>query len=213
VLFKLRGRVGAVNAAARTLVVGGLDIDTTAVPQAPALSVGQTVRVLLQRAAPGNVWQATAVELSVNRLPDRAVAELDGRITSFVSVREFSIDGFAVVTTDTTQFPGGTAGIVLGAKVEAKGSARDGVLTAARVSLESDDDEDDEAFELSGSISALDTTAKTFVIRGVTVNYAATLRFEGGLAADLPRARSAEVKGKLSADGTRLDATSIHMAF
>jgi hypothetical protein len=209
-LFKLRGPVSAADPAARTLVIGGQTIDYGGVANAPAIVVDQTLRVLLQTVPRGTTWTATVVEVGVNLLPDRAVAEIEGRITSFVSVRQFAVDGFAVETSAATQFPDGTAGLLLGARVEAEGSTSNGVLSARKVVLKNDDDSN-EAFELSGSLSALDTVAKTFVVRGVTVSYANTQRFEGGLESDLPRARRAEVRGSLSSDGTRLEASSIHM--
>jgi hypothetical protein len=206
--YKLRGRVSAVNAD-KTLVIGGQTIDTSGVVGAPAAAVGQTLRVLLQTTQSGTAWVATAVDISLTALPDRTTAEIEGRISEFTSTRRFAVDGIAVETSDTTVFTDGTVGLVLGAKVEVKGSSRDGVLIATRVGLK--DDNETEPFELSGALTGLDTAAKTFVIRGITVSYAGTQRFEGGREADLPRAKRAEVRGALSSDGTRLNASFVHM--
>jgi len=62
---------------------------------------------------------------------------------------------------------------------------------------------------LNGTISALNTTAKTFVVRGVTVHYSATTRFDDGTEASLANGRQVDVKGTLSADGMRVEASRI----
>lgn len=216
-LFKLRGRMTSLDEAAQTFVIGGQTIAYGAVTPLPALKSGQTIRVLLNKTSAGAAWTATAVEVGITQLPDRPTAEVEGRVTAFVSLSQFEVDGIAVLTSGTTQFPDGTAGIVLGAHVEIKGSLSGGNLIASKVSVDDDDDEETEPFEISGAITNLDTTAKTFVLngssggRGITVSYANTVVFEGGNAADLARARRAEVRGTLSSDGTRLEARSIHM--
>ena len=64
-----------------------------------------------------------------------------------------------------------------------------------------------EGFELHGAITAIDTTAKTFVLRGVTVSYGgANVDFRKGTAAQLAVGVQLEVRGTLSADGTMLQA-------
>ena len=69
----------------------------------------------------------------------------------------------------------------------------------------------DRGIELHGAISGLDATAKTFVLRSVTVSYASTVMYQGVVEADLagPKAAKVEVKGPMSADGTTLNAMLI----
>jgi len=62
---------------------------------------------------------------------------------------------------------------------------------------------------IAGPIVSLDTVAKTFVVREVTVSYAGEVDFRDGTAADLAVGRKVEVRGKLSTDGTRLQAERI----
>ena len=213
--FKLRGRISSLDETAQTFVIGGQTIAYGAATPLPALRPGLTLRVLLDKTMTGTVWTATAVEIGVTQLADRPTAEVEGRVTAFVSIGQFEVDGIAVQTSGSTLFPNGSAGIVLGAHVDAKGSLSAGILIASKVSVEADDEA--EPFEISGAIANLDSAAKTFVLngssggRGITVSYANTVVFEGGSAADLARAKRAEVKGTLSSDGTRLDARSIHL--
>jgi hypothetical protein len=85
------------------------------------------------------------------------------------------------------------------------------VLVATKVELEDmHKNEDRNRNELHGPISNLDTTAKTFVVRGVTVHYdSATTVFKDGVEADLANGKEVEVKGTLTADGTSVQAASI----
>ena len=99
---------------------------------------------------------------------------------------------------------------MLGARVEIKGSAVNGVIIATRVSIETEHDRELAGFELHGTISAFNATAKTFTLRGVTVNFGgASVEFRKGVVADLANGRKIEVKGVRSADGTTLVATRI----
>ena len=83
------------------------------------------------------------------------------------------------------------------------------MLVATRVKVDHEDQGGDEEFEVDGRIVSLDTVAKTFVVREVTVSYAGEVDFRDGTAADLAVGRNVEVRGKLSADGTRLQAERI----
>ena len=67
-----------------------------------------------------------------------------------------------------------------------------------------------EGFELHGAFTAIDTTAQTFVLRGITVAYGGGgVDFRKGTAAQLAVGVQVEVRGMLSADGTMLQATRI----
>lgn len=65
--------------------------------------------------------------------------------------------------------------------------------------------------EVEGRISALDTSARTVVLRGVTVSHAGNVSYVVGSAADLALNRQVVVKGHLAADRSHVDATSIHI--
>ena len=144
------------------------------------------------------------------RLADGRSAEVDGRISAFTSLARFSVDGVAV-DASAAAFPNGSNGVVLGARVEVEGLASGGVLVATAVKFEADDRGGNEPFELHGTISAADAINRSFVVRGITVNYTNATRFDSSTAADIANGRAVEVHGTLSTDGTMLVATSIHV--
>jgi hypothetical protein len=210
-LYKLRGVVSALSVADKTITVGGQLISyagVAVIDPATTLVAGTTVRVTLQTTRVGNAWVATSLMTGIGRVADRETAEVDGRIGAFTSTTQFVVNGITVDASAAT-FPNGSAGIVLGARVEVEGSIRNGVLVAQRVKLEGDDEA--AGFELQGTISAPDPGNMTFVVRGVTVVYSSTTRFDSGTAADIVAGRKVEVRGMLSVNGTRLAATSIHV--
>ena len=123
-----------------------------------------------------------------------------------VSATSFSVNG-TPVDARNARFEG--AAVALGARVEVEGTLRGGVLVAREVKVEDENDEEDEEFEVEGSIVVIDRVARTFVVREVTVSYAGGVDFRGGTAADLAVGVKVEARGRLSADGTRLDAERI----
>jgi hypothetical protein len=213
-VFKLRGVVANLDATAKTFTIGGATIDFSGVASPPAnLANGRTVRVQLQttKNASGQ-WVAIAIRVPQVEMEDqdRDEAEVQGTITDFTSTTSFKVNGLPVDATNA-QFPDGTAGVMLGAMVEVEGAVVNGVLVATKVELENMHRNDDRnKNELFGTISNLDTTAKTFMVRGVTVTYVSgTTVFKGGVEADLANGKQVEVKGTLSADGTSVQATLI----
>ena len=208
-VFKLRGIVAELNAGAKTFKIGGALIDFSAIAAAnlpPNFANGLRVRVRLNTAKNSSgAWVATAIRAEQREMEDKDEAEVEGIITAFTSTASFSVNGLPVNASNAA-FPDGTAGVVLGARVEVEGAIVNGVLVASKVELEDDKNEDN---ELNGTISALNTVAKTFVVRGVTVHYSATTRFDDGSEANLANGRQVEVKGTLSADGMRVEASRI----
>ena len=123
-------------------------------------------------------WVASAIRAEQREMEDKDEAEVEGVITAFTSTASFSVNGLPVDASKAA-FPDGTAGVVLGARVEVEGAIANGVLVATKVELEDEnDDKNKDRNELNGTISALNTPAKTFVVRGVTVHYSATTVFE-----------------------------------
>ena len=120
---------------------------------------------------------------------DRDEAEVEGIITAFTSTALFSVNGLPV-NAGAIVVP---AGVKLGARVEVEGSIVNGVLVAKKVELE--DGGDAAKFELHGTLSLLDTTAKTFVLRGVKVNYGSATFSIGVTALSLANGLNLEVKG------------------
>ena len=208
--YKLRGPVSAVDSAAAVLTIGGQRIDYSRVPAGdlPNAVVGMIVRARLQPAPVSGGWIAVALPSGVPQLPDRAEATLEGRISAWTSSRQFSVNGVPVDAT-AARFPNGAGGVVLGARVSVEGRSVAGVLQASTVDAEGDEGSGNSNFELHGTIDAIDTAAKTFRLRGLTVDYSATVEYEGGTAADLAVGRGVEVEGTLSSDGTGIRARQI----
>jgi uncharacterized protein DUF5666 len=212
-VFKLRGVVANLDTTAKTFMIGGALIDYSGVAPASLpsnFSNGLGVRVLLQTAKnAGGQWVAIAIRADKRQVEDRDEAEVEGTITDFTSTASFSVNGLPVDASKAA-FPDGTAGIVKGAEVEVEGAIVNGVLVASKVELEDERRGDERMLnELHGPISGLNTQAKTFVVRGVTVHYGATTMFQGGAEGDLADGKTVEVKGTLSAGGTMVEAALI----
>ena len=172
------------------------------------LAAGEIVRLKLRTTAVGGVWTATELRLDGLRLPDRDTVEIEGRVSAFTSAQRFSVDG-SVVDASGASFSGGA--VALGVRVEVEGRSSSGMIVARRVVVDAQDGGGSEAIELKGRITALDTVASTFVLRGVSVSYASNPRYVVGSAADLALNRQLNVKGRLAADGRTLVATTIHL--
>jgi hypothetical protein len=209
--FKLRGLVEALDAAGHTFRIGAATVDyASATDVTPQLANGARVRVTLQTAMVAGQWIATRVDNGEREREDHGEAEMTGLVTAWTSATRFSLDG-VVVDARSASFPDGQAGVVLGARVEAQGAIVGGVLVATRVHVEDEEQEHErgEDYELHGAITAVDAPARTFTLRGIVVAYSDTTQWRGlsdrGLAVDV----NVEVKGNLSADGARLEATRI----
>ena len=206
--YKLRGVVASVDTVAKTFRIGSELISYANFPQANFVN-GDVVRVRLQTTKVAGAWVLTDMRGGAPRPVDRRDAELEGVITAWTSAKSFDIGGVHV-DANAAAFPDGTTGVVLGARVEVEGAIAAGVLTATKVELaDSRGGGAARMFELHGAMSALDTTAHTFVLRGVTVNYGGSVTFKGGAVADLANGKNVEVKGTLSADRSKLDAKTI----
>jgi Domain of unknown function (DUF5666) len=213
--FKLRGVVSGIDKTAHTFKIGSgsetISYDGIKATVPATLDNGLLVRVRLDKAQVAGNWIATNITSGVRKLDDHDDAEVEGTITAstFAADKKFSVNGLAVDATNAL-FPNGTDGIVMGARVEVKGSSVNGVIVATRVSIETEHDRELLGFELHGTISAFDGGAKTFVLRGMTVSFGGSgVEFSKGAVTDLANDRKVEVRGTRSSDGTTLVATRI----
>lgn len=217
--YKLRGTVAALDPSAKTFRIGGATIsyaslDSTLVPA--TLADGVLLRVTLATTpldAAAGLWQATSLGLrgAAATVASGTATEVRGAITAFTSATAFSIDGL-VVDASGASFPDGSSGIVLGARVEVHGTVNaSGVLVATTVEPATADRSAgrDRHFELHGAITAVDTTAQTFTLRGVTVSYAGSVDYVGGSAAALVVGARVEVRGGVGSTRTLVQATRI----
>ena len=208
--FRIRGIVSSLDVAAKTFAIGGATISYAGVVPAPsALADGARVKVRLATTPVAGVWIATRVSDGSHRPDDADEVELEGTITAFTSVTSFSVNGIPVDASHAV-LKAGSPVPALGLRIEVKGSAVDGVVVATRLSVEHEDEHENEEIELHGAIASIDTTAKTFVLRGVTVSYAgARVDYRDGSEALLAAGVKVEVRGELAADGKTVNAERI----
>jgi hypothetical protein len=210
--YRLSGRVSALDTATQTFAIGSLVVSYASANVRVTLVPGTAVRVRLQTNPSSGTRTAVRVQGldAVSNLPrDIGEAEIEGTITAFTSLNSFSVNGVTLITNANTSFPDGTTGLVLGARVEVKGSISGGVFTATRVSREDRSEIEAVENELYGTISALNISAKTFGVRGITVDYSGNVEFRNGVVANLVNGRSVEVKGRINASSANLVATRI----
>lgn len=210
--YRLRGAIAALDTTAKTFTINGqlISYASLATASVPAgLANGQIVRVRLQTTQVSGAWVATALRGGL-RVPDsNREAEVQGAITVFTSATDFEISGLKVDATNAS-FPDGQAGVVLGARVEVHGTVTNGVLVATRVEIETRRTPEQRPLELRGTFTNLNTTDKTFALRGVTVWYGgSSVTYKNGTEATLATNAKVEVKGVLSTDRTRVEARSI----
>jgi hypothetical protein len=192
-------------------VIGGQTISYADVASVPSsvLERGRFVRVTLQTTRVGGVWIATALRSGALQLEDRNSVEIEGRISAFISATSFSVNGVAIDASAAT-VSGDPLALVLGAEVSVKGASSGGVLRAREVEVEDEGATDDERFELSGNITLADPPSQSFVVRGITVVYSGSTRFDDGATpGNLLVGVKVEARGVLSTDGTRLEASRI----
>lgn len=198
-VYKIRGKLSALNATAKTFQIGAAVIDYGAINFNFTLVNGQTIRVELAPAPNAlGQWVATRLNSATalgNAASAAATVEVEGLITAFTSATRFEVNGLPVDATGVSGLP---AGLGVGAQVEVKGKLSSGVLLASKVQLE---DGDDREFEVKGSIAALNTSAQTFEIRGVAIDYSSAT-FKDGTVANLSVDVRVEIKGRLNATGT-----------
>lgn len=205
-VYKIRGPISDVNTAAKTFRIGLATINYSAINLNAALVNGQTVRVELAISPNGQgQWVATRLNSATtlgSAASGKATVELEGLVTQINSARSFVVNGVTVDASAVSNFP---AGVAVGVPVEVKGRLDNGVLVARKVEVEDDEDRE---FEIKGNIAALDTTAQTFQIRGMLIDYSNAI-FDNGTASNLSADVRVEIKGQLNASGTVVQATKV----
>jgi hypothetical protein len=209
--YRLRGVISDLDTTAKTFKIGSELINYANVPNADVpstLANGQFVRVRLRTTQVNGAWVATRLRHGVRVLEPRPEAHIEGVITAFTSTEAFEVNGLKVDATNAT-FPDGKAGVVLGARVEVEGAIVAGVLVATKVELRERRDPLARLLEFRGEMSRLDTAAKTFALRGLTIYYGGSVTYKNGTEASLANGKLVEVKGTISLDRTRIDARII----
>lgn len=205
--FRLRGVVSSLQLDAKTMLVGGQPINFASASKVPAdLADGQVVRVSMAAEQVDGQFVAKTVRADKNFVADGAAVDLDAIVTQFTSQTSFKIFGLLVDATNATITNADS--LKRGARVNVKGALVDGVLVASSVDVKV---RGGNAAELQGTVEAFDADARTFTLNGVTVVISNKTAFSGGAEADLADGVSVNVKGKLTANGTKLKAQTIEI--
>lgn len=206
--FKFRGALSALDRNARTFQIGNQSFSYLGLsPEPQGLANGAIVRVVVGTTRDGaGRWAVTALAGGVPSR-DGVEGEADGLISAYTSDADFRVNGLPVDASGAVVQGGPLAA---GLRVEVHGRLQAGVLIASTVAVERE--EGNGEFELHGTIDSVDTGSQTLRLRGRSELVSTArpgLTYEGGTAADLLPGRRIEVKGVLSADGTRVEATKI----
>ena len=193
---EVKGTASGVDIAARRLRIGQLLVDYSAA-QLDNFPAGQP--------ANGDVLEASgqldaAGVLLASRLERRSAslggavndkAELEGLVTRFVSTADFDVAGQRVVATAGTSYEGGTAAnLALNASVEVKGAFD----AAGRVVADKIEFRRDSNVEISARVEAVNASAGTITLLGVTVRTSALTRYEDQSDADVERFSLGDVR-------------------
>ncbi|HET8745957.1 MAG TPA: DUF5666 domain-containing protein [Ramlibacter sp.] len=209
--FKVRGFIANLDATAKTFDIGGASFNFQNATRLPstALQNGLFVRVRTVRPPVQNgagEWLVERIDLR-DPFDDKDEAEIEGILVLNAGV--FSVNG---VTIDTSRLAAGAAQALVGQNVEVEGQLADGVLIARKIELE---DVDDAArVDVRGPASAVNKTAQTFVVRGLTFHYSTDTNVtrvdDGTIAADLVDGANIRVRGTLPVGGAgNIEATRI----
>jgi hypothetical protein len=211
--FKVGGIVSNLQSTSKTFQIGLETISfagLNATDIAPVLANGTLVKVRLAPSAPRANGAWTAALLRNNNsgnVGNSDKAEVEGLLTSITSPTLFSVSGVAV-DARSASFTNGSAGLVLGARAQVKGALANGILVASEVKLQQTQSGGKE-IELNGAIASINSGAKTFVLRGVTVSYASGVRYDNGSESNLANGKAVQVKGQTTPNSSTVNATRI----
>lgn len=184
--YRFSGIVTSSSPSARTFVVDGLTVDGFRLEFQPL--TGQSVQVRGSLNASTQVLSAT--ELRVND-PSLSTIELKGSIINFVSNSDFTVRNTRVNAGGL----GTLSGLSNGVFVEVKGTVSNGVVLATQVDIKSPTQGSE--LEQSGTVTGLNSAARTFVLGSSTVNFSSA-SFENGTAQNLVDGVTVKVEGRLS---------------
>jgi hypothetical protein len=170
--YRVSGVLTGVDAAARSALLNGLTIDyRTATLE--GFAAGQPTAgdfVLVEGVTLSGTQLVAARLVRSNSAPlDLAAAgttaEVEGLITRLASSTDFDVDGQRVTTNPLTVLVRGSAAeLVLGARVEVRGSGANGVLAATEVAFAPTI-----TTRIQGDIDAVDIAGRSITVLGIVV--------------------------------------------
>lgn len=220
-LVLLTGVISSLNSERTEFKLGTATI-RVATPLSAPLGNGSEVRVVARSTATANVLSAELVEPAPAGGFAAGVREarVEGLITAFASTQSFTVDnGIQVTATAGTQIDGAVSSLKVGARVEVAGTVKEGVVTAAKIQIKSDDGTsgsssgspvvDNAPFEFHGAVESVDLAESRFVLRGLTITWDSATEFLDGTVALLQAGRKVEVRGMRGSDVTSVRALRI----
>jgi hypothetical protein len=182
-VLQVVGTVSGLNSASHTFMINGLIVDYTSATLTGFASGGpnngDTVEV---QGTSFNDATKTLTATSVARkqsdheeADDKTNIEREGLITRFASATDFDVAGQPVTTTSSTIYKDGSAAnLALNVKVEVEGMLNSSnVLVASVVSFEHNG-----SVELQSQVTAVNATAGTLTLLGVSITVNSMTRFE-----------------------------------
>lgn len=186
--YRVSGVVTNLDTVAKTFKVDGTMVNGAALSALPV--AGSTIRVEGRYDAATQTLTARDFKSSKAEVTD---ASLRGSITEYVSNSNFVVRGITVDASNVS----GLTGLANGVFVEVTGAVNNGTVKATAVEVKAPDA--GARLERSGTVSALNTSAKTFQLGSQLVNYSSAA-FEDGVVANLVDGSFVKVEGVL-ADG------------
>src|SRR6185437_8541904 len=180
--FQVIGTASATDATAKTLHINGLVVDFSSATLVDFGASGPTDGQLIE--ASGTTLESSGA-LAATRLELRTGKQLradawdelrvEGLITRFASATDFDVNGQPVTTTASTRFEGGVASdLALSVRVEVEGTTDStGLLTATKVEIQPKPQ-----VRVFAQVDAVDATAGTVTMLGMTISVNAMTRFE-----------------------------------
>jgi hypothetical protein len=207
--FRLRGVVSQANEAAKTLQVGGQVVSLARLRGLRNLAQanGKVARVVLQKQQVNGQFVARAIQGDRRFVADGRAVNIESIVTEFTSAAAFKLFGLPVDASQA-EFVN-QAELKLGARAAVRGALVDGVVAATNVEVKVRGQKN---VNVQGAVTALDAAARTFTLKGVTIDFGgADLVVVGGNVAALADGVNVLVTGKVSADGTRVVAKRIQV--
>jgi hypothetical protein len=219
--YAIRGAVQALGAG--TVEIGGQSFDYGSLAAPADFQIGQLVRLTLhpQPTDLGH-WSVASVMHDTRAPADRSAGDVRGAVGKVIDGRHAFVAGVLVDAGNATFVPADRM-LDHGDLVQVHGTMAGAVLLATRVDFpvagaplvggeNSGGSRYDTGFEITGTLlSGADPDTRTFTMRGPTTVDYTSAQFHGGSAADLVQGSTADVVGSLSADGSRLLASTIRI--
>ncbi len=208
--YRLRGVVSQLDTGTKAFNLGAARVSYANATEVNAgLADGQRVRVTLQTTKVAGAWVAIAVRSGLKRVDDSSDGRIHGTVTAFDASSAFEVNGVRVDASGA-EFKPNAAAVALGVYVRVRGNVVNGVLVAREVKVDGRNSSDSmRDVEIHGAVSNLDTSARTFTVRDVKVDYSGPIDWHDGGVDNLANGRSVEVKGVWSNDHSTLKATKI----